>query len=76
MTAQIPGWLLETREDPWRTIIAKKKSYHGIRVRGDKKNVLTYSIFGDRVAENWNEVTQKCRSAMKLEQDVKRVFGL
>ena len=67
---------IETREDPWRTIIAKKKSYHGIRVRGDKKNVLTYSIFGDRVAENWNEVTQKCRSAMKLEQDVKRVFVL
>lgn len=29
---------IETREAPWKTIIAKKKTYHGIRVRGDKKN--------------------------------------
>ena len=67
---------IETREDPWKTIIAKKKTYHGIRVRGDKKNVLTYAVFSDRVAESWNEVTQKCISAKRLEQEVKRVLGI
>ena len=66
---------VETHEDPWRTIIAKKKDYHGIRVRGDKKNVLTYKTFSDKVAECWDEVTQKCMSAMRLEEEVKRVFG-
>lgn len=65
---------IEDYEDPWRTIIAKKKYYHGIRVRGDKKNVLTYAIFSNMVAERWNEVTQKCISAMKLDQEVKRIL--
>ena len=67
---------IETREDPWKTIIAKKKTYHGIRVRGDKKNVLTYAVFSDRVPESWNEVTRKCISAKRLEQEVKRVLGI
>ena len=67
---------IETQEDPWKTIIAKKKTYHGIRVRGDKKNVLTYAVFSDRVAESWKEVTQKCISAKRLEQEVKRVLGI
>lgn len=67
---------IETHEDPWKTIIAKKKEYHGIRVRGDKKNVHTYAIFSDKVAESWGEVTQRCRSAKKLEQEVKRFFDI
>ena len=65
---------LERYEDPWRTIIAKKKYYHGIRVRGDKKNVNTYATFSDMVAERWDEVTQKCSSAMKFDQEVKRIL--
>ena len=44
------------------------------RVRGDKKNVLTYAIFSNMVAERWNEVTQKCISAMKLDQEAKRIL--
>lgn len=67
---------IEAHEDPWRTIIARKKDYHGIRVRSDKKNVLTYKLFSDKVAECWGDVTQKCMSAMKLEEDIKRVFGI
>ena len=31
---------IETQEDPWKTIIAKKKTYHGIRVRG-----VTYKYY-------------------------------
>ncbi len=57
-------------------VIGIKKTYHGIRVRGDKKNVLTYAVFSDRVAESWKEVTQKCTSAKRLEQEVKRVLGI
>ncbi len=67
---------IETREDPWKTIIAKKKDYHGIRVRGDKKNVRTYAAFSDMVAERWDKVTQICSSAKRLDQEVKRVFWI
>jgi hypothetical protein len=67
---------VEKYEDPWRTIIAKKKEYHGIRVRGDKKNVNTYKTFSNKVAESWDVVTQKCTSAARLDNEVKRVMGI
>lgn len=62
---------VESLLDPWNTIIAKKKYYHGIRIRGDQKNT---SIFLDHfmpvVCENWNKVTQLCQSAKKFEEDI------
>lgn len=65
---------VEMLEDPWDRIIAKGKHYHGIRVRGNKKSTNTYQQFSGKVAECWNTVTEKCRSAEILEQEVRRIL--
>ena len=65
---------LYTFTDPWDRIIAKGKYYHGIRVRGNKKSTNTYQLFSGKVAECWNAVTEKCRSAEILEQEVRRIL--
>ena len=65
---------VELFEDPWDRIIAKGKYYHGIRVRGNKKNTNTYKLFSMRVAECWNIVTEKCKSAVTLEEEIKRIL--
>lgn len=64
----------EMIEDPWDRIIAKGKYYHGIRVRGSNKNTNTYQHFSGKVAECWNTVAEKCRSAEILEQEIKRIL--
>ena len=65
---------VEKLEDPWNRIIAKGKYYHGIRVRGNKKNTTTYQQFSDKVADCWDTVTEKCRSAEILEQEVRKIL--
>lgn len=65
---------VEKIEDPWRSVIAKRKYYHDVRVRGDKKSINTYSIFVEHLVDNWNLVTEKCRSAKLLEQEIARAF--
>ena len=65
---------IELLENPWDKIIAKGKYYHGIRVRGNKKNTNTYKSFSWKVAECWDAVTEKCRSAALLEREVKRIL--
>ncbi len=65
---------IEMYEDPWDRIIAKGKYYHGIRVRGNKKSTHTYQLFSWKVAECWNMVREKCKSAEMLEQDVRRIL--
>ena len=65
---------VELFEDPWDRIIAKGKYYHGIRVRGNKKNTNTYKLFSMKVAECWNIVTEKCKSAVTLEEEIKRIL--
>lgn len=65
---------IEKIEDPWKSVIAKGKYYHDIRVRGDKKSITTYTIFTEHLADNWNLVTEKCSSAKLLEKEIKRVF--
>lgn len=61
----------EFQIDPWKTIIARKKDYHGIRIHGDKKNVLVFTqYFAPAVCENWRRVTQLCQSAKKFEDDI------
>ena len=62
---------IEKTEDPWRNIIAKGKYYHDVRVRGDKKNTVTYAQFMDTLADKWSCVTDKCYSARTFERDVK-----
>lgn len=59
----------ENIEDPWKSVIAKGKYYHDIRVRGDKKNTVTYARFMDTLADKWNVVTERCLSAKVFEQD-------
>ncbi len=65
---------IEMFEEPWDRIIAKGKYYHGIRVRGNKKSTNTYQLFSEKVAECWNAVTEKCRSAEILEKEVQRIL--
>lgn len=60
---------IEKIEDPWKSVIAKGKYYHDIRVRGDKKNTVTYTHFMDTLISNWNDVTKKCLSARTFEHD-------
>ena len=62
----------ETIIDPWKTIIARGKNYQGIRVHGDKKNVVTYSVFAEKVAENWELVVNQCQAASLLDKEIKR----
>lgn len=66
---------IEQIEDPWKNIISKGKFFHDIRVRGDKKNTVTYSAFMKKLSDNWLEVTEKCDSAKKFEKEIKRVFS-
>lgn len=65
---------IEKIEDPWRNIIAKRKYYHDVRVRGDKKSISTYSILVEQLADKWDLVTQKCCSAKLLEQEIQNAF--
>jgi hypothetical protein len=64
---------VESLVDPWKNIIAKKKHYHGIRVR-DKKNTYTYKSFSEKVVDQWSAVKEKCSTAMLFEQEVKRIL--
>lgn len=65
---------VEKIEDPWKSVIAKRKYYHDVRVRGDKKSINTYSIFVEHLVDNWNLVKEKCRSAKLLEQEIVKAF--
>ena len=65
---------VERIEDPWRNIIAKRKYYHDVRVRGEKKSISTYKVFVEQIANNWDLVTEKCCSARLLEQEVQKAF--
>lgn len=65
---------VEKIEDPWRNIISRRKYYHDVRVRGEKKSINTYSIFTEYLVDNWNLVTEKCYSAKVFEQEIARAF--
>lgn len=62
--------------DPWKNIIAKSKYYHDVRVRGDKKNTVTYSAFMPELSERWKIVANKCKSAKLFETNIKRIFEM
>ena len=65
---------VEKVADPWDTIIAKKKEYHGIRVPGKKKNVSVYSRFLPQLIDNWESVREKCQSAKNFEECLKNIL--
>lgn len=62
---------IEEIEDPWDTIIAKRKEYHEIRVPGKKKNVSVYSKFVPHLLDNWENVKDKCQGAKKFEEEIR-----
>lgn len=62
---------VEFVEEPWESVIAKKKDYHNIRISGKKKRTRIYEQFAAVVCENWHQVTRLCESARDFEQDIR-----
>lgn len=65
---------IEKIKDPWRSVISKGKYYHGVRVRGDKKSIHTYSIFAEHLGNNWDMVIDKCVSAKQLDEEIRSLL--
>ena len=63
---------VEYMENPWETIIAKKKTYHGIRISGKKKKTRIFEEFAGVVFANWEEVTKLCQSARDFEKNIEK----
>lgn len=61
---------IESVKNPWDNIIAKKKSYHDIRISGGKKHIRIFELFASVVCENWQQVTKLCQSAKKFEKNI------
>lgn len=64
----------EKIEDPWLSVIAKKKEYHGIKIAGDKKRQRIFEQFADVVCEKWEKVTVLCQSAKIFEENMLRII--
>ena len=67
---------VEGIEDPWRNIISRGKYYHNVRVRGDKKNTVTYAAFLSTLYDNWDKVVEKCYSAKIFDQEIKKFIAI
>lgn len=65
----------ELLEDPWNSIIAKGKEYHGIRIHGKKKSKLTYKELIKVVTANWPVVTSKCEQARYFQESITDAIG-
>ncbi len=65
---------IEYIENPWETIISKKKDYHGIRVPGHKKNHRVYQQFMVVLEEKWKQVVELCDSAKEFEMAIKEAL--
>lgn len=61
---------VENIEDPWGSIISRRKDYHGIRIHGHKKSISVYKMFLQKLSMKWPSVTEKCTSAQKLEEEL------
>lgn len=64
----------EKIEDPWKSVIAKKKDYHGIRIAGDRKRQRIFEEFANVVCEKWEKVTELCKSAKAFEENILRII--
>lgn len=65
---------IETIKNPWESIIAKKKEYHGIRIPGGKKSRSVYRKFLPQLCEQWKFVTEQCDSAKSFDNKVRNFF--
>lgn len=61
---------IETVNDPWGHIITRGRTYHGIRISGQKKRLRIFEAFLPTVCENWAQVTELCESARDFEQSI------
>ena len=65
---------VEMIEAPWEHIIAHGKSYHNIRISGQKKRVRIFEQFVPTICENWSKVTALCQSAHDFEESLLTFF--
>lgn len=66
---------VEEIENPWESVIARKKDYHGIRIPGKKKRTSVYSQLLPKLCEQWEEVAEQCYSARCFDSKVKEMVG-
>lgn len=66
----------EEIEDPWNTIISKKKEYHGVRIPGHRKGLRIYEQLTEQVCGRWERVKQLCTSAELFEKQIKAYLSL
>lgn len=65
----------EMIHDPWKTIISKRKTYHDIRIHGDKKHVRDYRNLTPQLVQNWPTVVKKCSSAAQFDASIHKLFS-
>ncbi|MBQ9008517.1 MAG: hypothetical protein IJ088_04205 [Clostridia bacterium] len=64
----------ELLEDPWDTIVARGKEYHGIRIHGKKKSKAVFNELIKTVTANWSSVTEKCSQAGRFQEELITAF--
>ncbi len=65
---------IEKSAGPWEHIIARKKSYHNIRIPGQKKRSRIFEQFVPTVCENWPNVIQLCESAYDFQCSILKLM--
>lgn len=61
---------VEMIKSPWEQVIARKKTYHNIRIPGQKKRTKIFEEFVPTICENWPQVTRLCQSARDFEESL------
>lgn len=59
---------METVNDPWSTIISRKKDFHGVKVPRHRKTKAVYGQFIPVVCERWDIIKAKCTQAADFER--------
>lgn len=61
---------VEIVEDPWTSVISRRKEYHGIKVPGHKKTKAVYDKFIPIVCQKWDIVKSRCSQAAQFDQRI------
>lgn len=64
----------EEIENPWESVISRKKDYYGIRIPGGKKSTSVYSRLLPRLCEQWDSVVGQCYSAKCFDEKVRKML--
>lgn len=65
----------ELIEDPWNSIISRRKDYHGIRIHGRKKSKAAYRELISKVTMNWSTVAKRCEQARKFQYSFAEILS-